>query len=848
MSGVRGVKQVMEHPRDTTAFRWLSDLGRDLRYGSRSFARSPGFTAAAGATLALGIAAATTIFAALNAVGLRPLNYPNPDRLVRVFDYQQPRDATAAPRRANPFAPVNLDVVRRASTLSSVGLEIPRLMIMTIGDEHSRVGGSRVSAAIFPMLGVPPLLGRGLQDEDERPGSDNVVVISHSLWQRQLGGRETALTETLTLDGRPHHIVGIMPRGFQFPPGSQGQYWTPLVTAGTTPTFRLPFYARLRDGVSPAAAQQEIATIYDSVRSTTPANRPRLEVARAKDVLIEPFAPAITVLVVAVILVLLIACVNVANLVLARSTVREYEIVLRAALGASRARLIRQHLAEGLLLALLSGLTGTAITLITTAWLRAFGNASPRRDVVPGINIPRLSEITIDTTVVAFAVGISILAGVAFGLIAGVRRPIALASALQRQPRRWSWFGIRGMQHALVVAEVTMATMLFVASALMIRSFVYLSSVDTGFIASGLMTFQVTLPSSRSPADVANFGESLVDRIASLPRVQGVAYAESLPMVPVGRLAQLSKTPVFPKADPSAPSAPPLDVRFVSHAYTNVMGIRIVDGRQLSATDGAGRPRVLLINETLARAMFGTQPAVGERLFVGGRPTFEPPGQTGPLEPWEIVGIVADVRQRNVIEPPAPQIFMDQRQVPGPTGGSAINVVVRGEADSTTLISNVRPMVAQLDPQAFIDNIAPMDGLVSNTFARPRLYAQVLGLYSLVAIALVAVGIYGVIAFAVVQRTREIGIRMALGAPRAKVLTLVVRDSVVVAGAGLALGIVGAIWSSRLFEGLLYGVTPLDRATYLTVAVSFMLIASIAAFIPARRASAVDPVSALRAE
>jgi hypothetical protein len=307
----------------------------------------------------------------------------------------------------------------------------------------------------------------------------------------------------------------------------------------------------------------------------------------------------------------------------------------------------------------------------------------------------------------------------------------------------------------------------------------------------------------------------------------------------------LSKTPVFPKPDPSAPL---LDVRFVSHDYTNVMGIRIVDGRPLGAGDAAGRPRVILINETLARAMFGSTRVVGERLFVGGRPTFEPPGQTGPLEPWEIVGVAADVRQRNVTEAAAPQIFMDQRQVPGPTGSNAINVVVRGETDSTTLIANVRPMVAQLDPQAFIDNIAPMDSLVSNTFARPRLYAQVLGLYSLVAMALVAVGIYGVIAFAVVQRTREIGIRMALGAQRAQVLRLIVRDSVIVAGAGLVLGILGAIWSSRLFEGLLYGVTPLDRGTYVTVAMAFMVIASIAAFIPARRASAVDPVLALRAD
>ena len=840
-----GVEQAKEHQRDTRSFRWIADLRQDLTYGARSFARSPGFTAAAAITLALGIGAATTIFGALYGIGVRALPYPEPDRLVRVFEYPPPRDPGAAPRRGHPFSPGHLEIVRQSTTLAYAGLELPRLMVLTGIDAPRRVGGSRVSAAIFPMLGIQPFLGRVLEEQDERPGADNVVVVSHGFWQQHLAARLEAIGEHVTLDGRPHLVAGVMPPGFQFPPGSLGEYWTPIVAAGSPPAFRLPFYARLRDGVPLAAAREEVATLYDSARSTTPASRPRLEVALVKDVLVEPFAPAMTMLAVAVILVLLIACVNVANLVLARSTVRQYEMALRAALGASRLRLLRQHLAEGTMLALFSGAGGMAIAAAGLSWLRAFATAAPRGDVLPGINIPRLGEIGMDVTVTGSAISISLLAGLMFGLIAGLR-PISLGAGLRREPRRWPVVGTRGVQHALVVAEVAMAVMLFIGSALMIRSFLLMASTETGFTSSGLMTFQVTLPPSRSLAEVTRVGDALVARIESRPSVRGVGYAESLPMVPVGRLAMLSTTPSIPKRDPAAP--PRLDVRIVSHQYLDVMGIRLVDGRGLRESDGAGQPRALLINETLAREMFSGRPAVGERIYVGGTPTFDPPGRSEPLEPWEVVGVVADVRQRTVIEPATPQIFMDQRQVPGPTGGSSLNMVVRVDGDATALFSDLRTMVTQMDPGAFVDNIAPMDRIVSNTYARPRLYALVLGLYAVVAISLAAVGIYGVMSFAVVRRTREIGIRMALGARRRQVQAMVVRDSAIVAGAGLAIGIGGAVWSSRLFEGLLFGITPLDKTTYAAVAAAFAAIAMLAAVIPARRASAVDPVTALRTE
>jgi len=835
-----GIDQAKEHQRDARSFRWISDLRQDIVYGARSFARSSGFTTAAAITLALGIGAATTIFAALYSVSLKPLSYADPDRVIRIFESVPPRDGVGAPRRGNPFAPVNLDAIRQASTLSHAGMQIPRLMIMNTADSPMRIVGSRVSAAMFPLLGVQPMLGRWFDEQEERPGSDNVVIVSYALWQQHLAGASDAIGKTLILDDRPHAVVGVMPRGFQFPPGTTSDFWTPLIVAGTTPTFRLPLYARLRDGASVAAAHDEIAAIYDSVRSTTAANRPRLEVVAMKDALVEPFKPAINVLTMAVVLVLLIACVNVANLVLARSTVRQYEMALRTALGASRTRLLRQHLAEGTLLALLSGAGGVALAWIGVLWLRAFGDAGPRRDMLPGINIPRLADIAVDPVVIAFAVGISLLAGLGFGVIAAARHPVALTPALHRDRRRRF-----GVQQLLIGVEVAMAVVLFIGSALMMRSLINLSAVDMGFTTRDVVTFQASLPPSRSVTEVTSFAETLSTRIAALPSVDRVAYAESLPMVPVGRPAPLSKTPVFPKPDPAAP--PSLDVRIVSHGYTDVMGMRIVAGRGFTEDDAAGRPRVMLINETLQRQLFSGEAAVGQRLFIGG-PTFDPRGRVGPLEPWEIVGVVADVRQRSVIDPAAPQIFIDQRQVPGPTGVTAINVVVRMNGGAAALLSNARAMVRQLDPMAFVDNIAPMESLVSNSYARPRLYALTLAIYAAVAISLVAVGIYGVIAFAVVQRTREIGIRIALGAQRRQVRGLVVRDSALVAGVGLLAGVIAAVWSSRLFEGLLFGVTPLDRATYAVVAAAFAVIAMLAAFIPARRASVIDPAMTLRVE
>jgi putative ABC transport system permease protein len=603
------------------------------------------------------------------------------------------------------------------------------------------------------------------------------------------------------------------------------------------------------------------------------------------DLQVAPIRPLLYVLAAAVGLVLLIACVNVANLLLARTAARQHELAVRRALGASRGRLIRAAMTESILLALIGGAAGIALAFGGVRLLRTLGTALAARDMGPGFRIPRIEDITIDAPVLIFTAALALIAAIVTGLAPALRESRALpVDALRNTTTSSPVSGFNlmrrhGMYGLLVIAEIGMAVMLFVGSALLMHSFVKLSRVDPGYDPSGVITFRVTLPAGRSDDQRKAFAADLVARFRELPGVTSAAFAESLPTVRQGRLSILSMTaPAAPSPRPTGPAAAPAppppaaareyvpgerpDTRLVSREYLKTMGIRVVQGRGFQEGDDAGQQPVMLINQALARTGFLGANPIGTRIFVGGPVTFDPrildPTRAAP-GPWEIVGVVDDVNQGDLSEEATPQIFVDYRQLPGPSGppGSPLYFAVRTGAAATSndaaasvaaVTSSIRPFTRQLDPLALIEDIEPMTQLVASSIAGPRFFTTLMGVFAALAVALAAIGIYGVMAYAVVRRTREIGIRMALGAGRARVLRLVLGQSLLLTTIGIVFGLMGAAAASRYLEGFLFGLTPLDPATFAAASLAFAAIATLAALVPARRATRVDPLISLRAE
>ena len=849
--------------RDTRSLRWLDDGRRDLRYALRTIRREPGFAFVVVLTLALGIGANSAIFSVVNSVLIRPLPYRESARLVRVWENVPGSEIGNGKGPDRRYAAMDvadlLAVAARARTIAGLATFNLVRPTTTIDGDATRLDGFAVSAGFFPLLGVSPLIGRTFTPEDATAGHDHVLVLGYDAWRR-FGGDERIIGRRVTFSGDPgnpmlrgialgaeYTVVGVMPRGFRFP-YDNAQFCVPriLTPPANGRPARMETIARLAPGVPSADAAREMEAIRrDTHGDAQPpadqasARRARYELIPLQDELTGEVRPALLVLTVAVGLVLLIACVNVANLLLARTASRQREIAVRAALGAAPGRLVRQLLAESLLLACLGGAAGAALAFAGVRLFHLLATTLGRSDLGTTVVFPRLSEVSVDLSVLGYATALTLATGVLFGLAPALRHAHPRRTDALREgaasPRP-------GLRHVLVVAEIALATLLLVGAGLLINSFARLATVDPGFQPSQLLTFQIGLSSPLRQEEQRAFAERFVERLRAMPDVQSAAYARQLPLVQLKDAITLTLR--RDGVEQMMGEAP--DIRFVSRDYLATMGIPIVAGRGFGDDAGAGRPGVVVINEALARRSFAGVNPVGETMLFGA-----PDHRL----PFEIIGVAGDGRQFGLDRPPEPQYFMDIRQVPTdpifrapPLFPVGVYYTVRTAADTGVVAAGIRALARQADAHATLSDVATMEQIVSNSITRPRMYAVLVGIFAAVACALAAIGLYGVMAYSVAQRTREIGVRVALGAERRDVMRLVLHRSAALSGAGIVLGIGGAAGLTRYLESMLFGLRPLDPATFAAVAVGFAAVAMLASYVPARRAASVDPLVALRHE
>jgi putative ABC transport system permease protein len=822
--------------REMNSIGWIEHTIQDLRHALRQLAGSPAFAGLVIVTLALGIGSTTAIFSVVEAVLLRPLPYPEADRVVRIIE--RPADQVNEIGYQQSLAGIwtrDLPALRaQVPTLSHVGVYSTVQATVTIDPGTPlRLEGSRMSPSVFEMLAVRPALGRIFLPAEEAPSAEPVVVISYSMWQQYFGGQTDVLGRRIDVGGTAATIVGVTPQTFLFP-DAHSLYWLPYTLGGRMQ--RLAPIARLADNATLEMASANVEAVLQEIRKTEPRNpgapltgaASRFEVRTIQEHLVAPVRPVILVIAFAVAFVLLIACVNVTNLLLNRNAARRQELALRIALGASPGRVVRYVLTEIMLVATCGGAAGVVFAFGSVSLLRTLGTSLARRDLTPGVSIPRLEEIGIDGTALLFSVATTLCVGLVVGLLPIVRYGLArhvdaLRDGLSSVASSHAGPSRRG-RAALLVTQTALATMALIAGGLLVHSFVKLANVHPGYEASQLLTFNVR---SSSQAGSVPFSEEIAERLRAVPGVKAAGYAELLPMVRARTGGPLAPARPMPAGTPPAPS--PIDMRCVSHEFVTAMGMRIVEGRALRQDD----ERAVVMNETLARSGFLGPRALGQHVMVAGHP-----------DPFEVVGIVADVRQYGLDQEPDPQVFVDARQLP--PGNPTPYFAVRVEGEPTAYAASVREAVREVDPSAVIDNVATMQQIVSNSLSRPRLFAALAAAFAFVGALLAAIGVYGVTAYSVTQRTRELAVRLALGARPAELLLMVIRHGVAWTVVGLFLGMAGSIVLSRYLQGVLFGITPLDPTTFAVVAAMFLAVAILATFIPARRVARVDPLVALR--
>jgi predicted permease len=814
----------------------MASLLQDIRYAFRMLRKSPGFTAVAVLTLALGIGANTAIFSLVNAVLLHPLPFKNPNRLVVLFE----SDLKEAESQAPPTPADFRDWRDRSNVFEELVAWRNWSYSVEGTSQAEEVLGTRVSADFFRMVGVKPYLGRAFTTQEEQVGRDQVVVLSYGFWQRHFAAARDVIGKNLTIDGKPFVIVGVLPANFRFLPTRHVDLWMPFAFTASDlkrGNHTIAVWGRLKPGISLGQAQAELSGIAHQLAQAYPDTNADwgVRVVPWRETMVKDIRPSLLLLSGAVWLVLLLACANVASLLLARSAGREKEVAIRRSLGASPQRLIRQLLTESALLALVGGAIGLPLAFLGLKVLMA---------LIPGGILPRLNPIGVDRAALGFTFGLSLLTGFLFGLApARYASKINLTESLKEGGASSTPSLHRGRLHnLLVVLEFALAVMLLAGAGLMIQSFLHLRSVNPGFSPKNVLTMEMSLASSKyaSAQQVADFYQQVLQRIDTLP---GVRYGGAVDFLP---LTFDVRVPIVIEGRPATAPGQETMARYrvISPAYFRAMDVPLLKGRYFTEQDTQTAPGVMIVNQDMARRFWPGEDVIGKRV----RPMFpESQAPWNPLSNGEwltIVGVVPNVRDEPLNVELEPEMYMSYLQAPS----STMYLVIRTASDPTGLASAVRSAIRNVDKDQPVFDVRPMEELVSESISRPRFNMIVLGIFAGLALVLAMTGIYAMISHWASQRTHEIGIRMSLGAQPVDVLRLVVGQGVRLALTGVIVGMVAAFGLTRVMTSLLYGAGAGNSLIFATVAILLLIVALAACYIPARRAMRVDPMVALRHE
>jgi predicted permease len=805
----------------------LETLWHDLRYGVRALRKQPGFAFVVVLTLAIGIGANSTIFSFANGILMRPLPYQDPGRLVTL-------DETAPKRNIRSMGvsfPNFLDWRAQNQVFEDVAAYGTGSYTLVEGGEPEQVRGARVSAGLFEILGVAPALGRTITSEEDRPGNETVVVLGHGLWQRRFGGDAGVVGRTISVNNRPHAVVGVMPPGFKFP--EVADLWVPLALdtqRWTRNDHGLGAVARLKPGVTLERAQSEMVAIAGRIEEQNPVTNEGLSVnvADLREGLVSDYRQALLILLGVVGFVLLIACVNVANLLLARASARQQEVSIRVALGASRWRIFRQLVTESLVLSAAGG----ALGLLMALWgLRLLLAAVP-------VELPFWMRFDLDARVLGFTAAVSLLTGVVFGAVPALQASkVDLNKTLKEGGRSAdaAGAGLRRLRSLLVVGEVALSLVLLVGAGLMMRSFLRLQRVDVGLDPKNVLAVTIPLPQAKyhEPEKQSAFFQQLVERVRRLPGARAAGAVSNLPLDGSrwGRSLTVEGRPVLAVGE-----APMINHCVVTPGYFGAMGIPLLTGRDIAETDGKDAPRVTLVDARLAREYWPGESPLGKRVRFG------PPESN---EPWHtVVGVVGEVRHERPDAVTRMSVYLSYQQTPV----RQMTIAARAEADPAGLVAAVRSQVRELDPAQPVTGVRTMEEVISRAVWQPRLHTILFGVFAAVALILASVGIYGVTSYAVTQRTHEIGIRMALGAKPGDILRMVIGQGLALTLAGIGIGAAAAFALTRVMSSLLFEISAADPTTFTANVLLLATVSLLACYIPARRATRVDPMIALRYE